>query len=252
MVKVVKNNVDQKSECIYTYRFLHSGLNPSWSLDKLISVGNSGILLANPLRSCLRRDNSDRIVFGDLITPIPKRLTTLEVTRENPDTGEISHYEHYTDDFKFQKNRQRTAVKKFCDFYEPLYRKKEVSVLFHTFTRWDYSKRNISMMLDAAKVRYKALKRPIRGWLWVLELKKNDGMDTGYHIHYHLVVAIDRLNIRGKEMPAELKFEELWGQRTDVEFVKYSVRRYLTKELGKGSDAKLINRRSYSISRKLI
>ena len=104
-------------------------------------------------------------------------------------------------------------------------------------------------MVDAAKDRYKALKRPIRGWLWCLELKKNDNMEFGYHIHYHLVVAIDRLNV--KEMPAELKFDDLWGQRTGVAFVKYSVRRYLTKELNK-SDAKLLNRRSYSRSGKFI
>ena len=243
--KLPENKVDHKStgksitsKSVYTYRFLHSQINPSWSLDKLI-----------PLRSCLIRNNDGKVIFGDLISPVPKQLTTLEVMKENPETGQIEHFEHYTDDFKASANRKMKAVKKFCDFYEPLYRKKEVSVLFHTFTRWDCSKKSMRRMLDATKDRYEALKRPIRGWLWCLELKENDKMEFGYHIHYHLVVAIDRLNV--KEMPKGLKLEDLWGQRTDVQFVKYSVRRYLTKELNK-SDAKLLNKRAYSISRKLI
>ena len=226
------------SKSVYTYRFSHSQINPSWSLDKLI-----------PLRSCLIRINDEKIIFGDLITTIPKRITTLEVTKENPDTGEIHHFEHSTDDFKALWNRQSMAVKKFCDYYEPLYRKKEVSVLFHTFTRWDCAKRDMRSMLDIAKKRYAALKWPIRGWLWCLELKKNDNMEFGYHIHYHLVIAIDRVNV--KKIPPELKFEKLWGQRTGVAFVYKGVRAYLCKELNK-SDAKLLGRRSYSISRKLI
>lgn len=238
MTKVLENDVKEKSKPVYTYRFLHSQKNPSWSLDKLI-----------PLRSCLIHNNSGKVIFGDLINPEPKNLTTLGVTKENPDTGEIECFEHYTDDFKASWNRQSKAVKKFCDYYEPLYRKKEVSVLFHTFTRWDCSKKSMSRMLDAAKDRYAALNRPIRGWLWCLELKKNDNMEFGYHIHYHLVVAIDRLNI--KKIPAGLKFEDLWGQRTGVAFVYKSVRAYLCKELNK-SDAKLLNKRSYSMSRRFI
>jgi len=189
------------------------------------------------------------VIFGDLITPVPKNLTTLGVTKENLENGEIECYEHYTDDFKACWNRQSKAVNEFCDFYEPLYRKKEVSVLFFTFTRWDCSKKSMSRMLDAVKTRLKALKWHLRGWLWVLELKKNDNMEFGYHIHYHLVVAIDRVKV--KKIPEGLKLEKLWGQRTGVAFVYKGVRAYLCKELNK-SDAKLLNKRSYSRSRKFI
>lgn len=238
MAKVQQSIESTKSKCVYTYRYLHSCKNPSWSLDNLI-----------PLRSCLIHVNSDKIIFGCLISEVPKRLTTLEVMKENPDTGEIKQYEYYTDDFKATWGKQLKVVNRFCDYAEPLYRKKEISLLFHTFTRMEYARQDMSSMLDAVKVRYRALKRPIRGYLWVLELKKNDDMEFGYHIHYHLVVAIDRLNV--KKIPAELKFEDLWGQRTGVAFIYKSVRGYLMKELGK-SDAKLLNKRAYSISRKLI
>jgi len=239
MTKVPQNNLNKKSKCVRTYRFLYSQKNPSWSLDKLI-----------PLRSCLIRNNDEKVIFGDLITTIPKRLTTLEVTKEDLETGEISTYEHYTNDFKASANRRNKALKEFCGYYEPLYRIKEVSVLFFTFTRWEFAKRDMRSMVDMVMKRLEALKWPVRGWLWCLELKKNDNMEFGWHIHYHLVVATDRVKV--KKIPDELKLEGLWGQRTDVEFVKYSVKNYLNKEMNKSNSAKLIGRRTYSRSRKFI
>jgi len=231
-------NLDTRSKFVYRYKHAHSSKNPSWSIDKLI-----------PLRSCLIHNNSGKIIFGDLISSIPKWLTVLDVEKENTSTGEMESFECYTNDFKSSNNRKIEAVKKFCDYYEPLYRKRKVSILFHTFTRADLANLDISMMLECAKVRYEALKRPIRGYLWVRQLKENDKMDFGYHIHYHLIVAIDRLEV--EKMPDELKFNDLWGQRTDVQFVRKSIRGYLTKELNH-NDAKILNRRQYSISSKLV
>jgi len=230
--------VSRKSTEVYRYKHAYSVKNPSWSIDKLI-----------PLRSCLIHNNSGRIIFGDLISNIPKWLTTLSVEKENLSTGEIEDFEVYTNDFKSSNDRKIKAIKKFCNYYEPLYRKRKVSVLFHTFTRADLANLDISMMLECAKRRYEALKRPIRGYLWVRQLKENDDMDFGYHIHYHLVVAIDRLEV--KEMPKELIFDDLWGQITNVQFVKKSVRGYLMKELNH-NDAKILNRRQYSISSRLV
>jgi hypothetical protein len=230
--------VSKKPTKVYRYKFNHSIKNPSWSIEKLI-----------PLRSCLIHNNSSKLIFGDMITNIPKWLTVLDVEREDISTGEIENFEVYTNDFKSSNNRKIKTIEKFCNFYEPLYKKRKVSVLFHTFTRSDLANLDISTMLECAKVRYKSLNRPIRGYLWVRQLKENDKMDFGYHIHYHLVVAIDRLKI--DKIPKELKFDDLWGQRTDVQFVKKSVRRYLMKELNH-NDAKLLNRRQYSISSKLV
>ncbi len=133
------------------------------------------------------------------------------------------------DDFKSAKNRKIKTVRKFCDYYEPLYRRRKISLLFHTFTRMDFSKQDMRTMVKCAKARYKAINRPIRGYLWALELADNEGMETGYHIHYHLVIAIDRLRVT--ELPEELKFQDIWGQRTQVEFIKKSIRAYLSKYL---------------------
>lgn len=235
----VANATDKNVSCDTYYRFKSRRKNPEWSTEKLI-----------PLRSCHIHNNADKIEYESYISETPKWLTTLEKGNIDQETGEIIYFEDYeTDDFKAAKRRKIKTLLKFCDFYEPLYRARKVSLLFHTFTRMDYSKKDMRSMVDCAKARYESLNRPIRGYLWVQQLEDNKGMDSGYHIHYHFIVAIDRLNV--KEIPSELKFEDLWGQRTGVEFIKKGVKAYLWQYLNK-TDARLLRRRSYSISRKLL
>jgi hypothetical protein len=239
MTKILQNTESTKSTDVETYRFKSYRKNPEWSTDKLI-----------PLRSCLIHNKASKIEIESYISETPKWLTTLEKGNIDQETGEIVYFDDYeTNDFKASKGRKIKTVNKFCDFYEPLYRARKVSLLFHTFTRMNYSKQDMRTMVECAKVHYESLKRPIRGYLWALELKKNDRMESGYHLHYHFVVAIDRVYF--KEIPEKLKFEDLWGQRTGVEFIKKSIRAYLSKYLYK-SDARILSRRSYAISRKLI
>jgi hypothetical protein len=227
------------TENIRKYLFKSRQRNPDWSVEKLIS-----------LRSCHIHNNASRNEPEFFISEIPKWLTVLEKPiAVDTGSGEIIYEDYQTDDFKASRNRKIKTVVKFCDFYEPLYRKRKVSLLFHTFTRIDYAKQDMRTMVECAKSRYESLGWPIRGFLWALELKANENLDGGYHIHYHLVVAVDRVRIT--EIPEALKFEDLWGQRTGVEFITKSIRRYLSKYLYK-SDAKLLGKRSYSISRKLL
>ena len=240
----------QQSTLISKFKYQSSRVNPEWSVESLVS-----------LRSCLRYNNAEIEGFIDhmcevathegsevFISTIPKYQHML--TREDLDeeTGEITYTGYQTDDFKTARHRKIKTITKFCDFYEPLYRSRKVSLLFHTFTRMNYAKNDMRRMLDSIKYRYEALNRPIRGFLWALEIKENKKMEGGYHIHYHLIVAVDRFQVQ--RMPKELMFEDLWGQRTDVEFIKKSVRGYLSKYLYK-SEGKLLKHRTYSISRNL-
>jgi hypothetical protein len=205
------------------------------------------------LRSCLRNDNSSRNlndghwvfdrIFG-YIELKPKWLSLLHVSY--PDGRSVVNS---SDTFKQRRSRKKFTVDRFCDMYDPLWRSRKVSLIFHTFTRVNYARLNISVMLELVKARYAALKRPLRGYLWVLEIAPNSNMRCGYHIHYHLLVAVDR--VRWPKIPSSLKFEDVWGQRTGIEFVKYSLRGYLTKYFLK-SEAHLLRLRSYGISRILI
>jgi hypothetical protein len=212
------------------YRFRSRWVNPEYDDKKLIS-----------LRSCLIHNKSSQ-KEGYKIKRLPKWMTQLERESVDEDTGELLYDIYNTDDLKQARGRKIKTIKKFCDFYEPLYQARKVSVLFHTFTRINYSRQGMITMLECIKKRYKALKRPIRGYLWVLEISPSD------HAHYHLIVAIDR--VRWKKIPDELKMENLWGQRTGVEFIKKSIRSYLMKYCSK-SDGRLLGKRNYAISRKL-
>jgi len=182
----------------------------------------------------------DDVVF--YVKKTPKWLTVLDVQEADTSTGEIVCSIYETDDIKAATGRKIKAIKAFCDFYDPLYKVREVSLLFHTFTRTGYAKDDMRRMLDIIKRRYLSLDRCIRGYLWAIEISP-----TG-HVHYHLIVAIDRVNF--KRIPNVLKLEDAWGQRTGVEFVKKSVRHYLSKYLYKAEGGIILKRRGYARSRK--
>lgn len=236
----------EKEKTIKRYSFKSRQRNPNFDINKLPKK-------VLPLRSCLILNKSSKKYDEILIKDTPKWLTTMQVSGVSEDTGEIFYFDDYkTDDLKQGNSRMIKTVEKFCNYYEPLYKKRKVSVLFHTFTRIEHSKKDMITMLECVKMRYKSLNRPIRGYLWCCEVSET------LHIHYHLVVAIDRLTVSA--IPDELKMESLWGQRTGVEFIKRSVKRYLTKYLYKGN-ARIImadksgnikSKRMYAISRKMI
>jgi len=233
VTNILKNIESTKSTSVDYYRFKSRRKNPEWSPEKLVSF-----------RSC-HIHNKGKIFNQEIfVSKIPKWLTVLEKGKLNQETGEIIYFEDYkTDDFKASRNRKIKTVEKFCDYYEPLYRRREVSLLFHTFTRLNYSREDMKTMLKNVKYRYRALKREIRGYLWVLEISETN------HIHYHLVVAIDR--VLWSKIPKELKLENLWGQRTGVEFIKKGIKSYLGKYLYK-SETRILFKRSYAVSRKFI
>ena len=239
------------------YVFKSRRKNPDWSVEKLI-----------PIRACLIHNKSSKNFIEEttekfldemekltgvrgeyFISTIPKWQTILEKPEMiDTGTGEIIFSDYETDDFKASRNRKIKTLNKFCNFYEPLYKARKVSLLFHAFTRMDYAKKDMITMIECAKMRYKSLKRPIRGYLWVMELVENEKMKSGWHIHYHLVIVIDRVSWR--KIPDQLKFDDLWGEETRVEFIKKTVKGYLSKYLSK-SNVKILGRHHYAISRNL-
>lgn len=247
MTKIQKNiNSKQLPLGKLKYQFKSRRRNPEYDIKNLVSLRSCHIHnnasseeAAEDFLNTVKNSNIQEV----FISRTPKWLTTLEKpTAVDTGTGEIIYEDYETDDFKASRNRKIKTVEKFCNYYEPLYKARKVSLLFHTFTRFNYSKTEMRTMMECAKSRYRALKRPIRGYLWALEISGRN------HIHYHLVVAINRYQVQ--TIPDELKFQDLWGQRTGVEFITKSIKGYLSKYLYK-SDARLLGRRSYSISRNL-
>ncbi len=220
------------------YKFVSCSRNPDFS---------PGVLV--PLRTCLEYNKSckpdshnindghviyDR-VYGVLETS-PKWITTLMRS---------DGFTYYTNNLKSGNQRRNKAVYRFMDYYEPLYRSREVSILMFTFTRANYARLDIAGALNCVKSRLKSLKWHFRAYIWVKELWNKDG---SLHLHYHLIVVVDRIRI--EKIPWQLKMSELWGQSVRVEFIRKTVRGYLSKYLTKGQ-GKINGYRSYAISRTL-
>jgi hypothetical protein len=90
----------------------------------------------------------------------------------------------------------------------------------------NYANILFSRMLDDMKYRFaKILNKPIKAFIWVLEVSNH------FHAHYHICIIIDRLIV--KKMPESMKFEGLWGQRTEFSFVRKGIKRYMSKYFAK-------------------
>jgi hypothetical protein len=102
---------------------------------------------------------------------------------------------------------------------------------------------------------YKRLGINVRAHIWTAEVgtEKYDITNNpeDLHWHYHMCVATDRVNLKGAKFPELLKFDNIWGQYTDIDFVKKNIRHYMSKYFAKCS-YRVIGSRSYGCSRKLI
>jgi flagellar biosynthesis protein FlhB len=127
----------------------------------------------------------------------------------------------------------------------PLYKKRQVSCFFITLTKANSSKLTIRQMLNLMKTYMNRLGWGVRGFVWVLEVSEN------LHMHYHVAIATNRVDLKGKKLPNLLQLERVWGCRTEIDFVKKNIEGYLRKYFAKNSYV-AENFRSYGISRKLL
>ncbi len=176
-----------------------------------------------------------------MIKTQPKWLTKLGYYDVDQSSGEIlGSGEYHTDDFKKANARKISAMDAFCKRYDALYRKRQVSMLFHTFTQANKARMPFNTMIKLTRKRYRKLGFEIKGFIWTAEVSER------LHWHYHLCVAVDRMTV--KKIPAELKLDGLWGRRTGIEFVKKDVRHYMAKYFAK-QNYRVIGTRSYGRSR---
>lgn len=191
---------------------------------------------APALRASLKYDKSgisqDRNLY---VKTEPKWVTRLGYLGYDSQTGELMTGDYQTNDLKAGNARKIKVLDRFSDYYQPLYREKKVSLMFHTLTQADYSGTTVSRLIDTLKYRYSTIDRKVRGYFWSYEISEPEYQKIGFHFHYHMVVAIDRLNIKGGEIPEAIMLDETWGQMTKVEFVKRSVRGYLKKYIAKNN-----------------
>jgi len=206
----------------FYYEWLSTGENPEYEsgLKKL------------PFESCLIHHKSNRIEGGKpyvLIQTKPKWLTSLLRYEYDKKTNDfLPTAVIHTNNFKQQNNRKIKALTKFCNYYQPLYEKREVTLFFLTFTKADKC-RPWKEMVKVIHEYFKRSNLKIRGNIWTMEISEK------LHWHYHLVIATDRANLRGGKIPKLLKFDRIWKQRTEIDFVKKNIRNYMSKYFAKSN-----------------
>lgn len=179
-----------------------------------------------PFESCLIHDKSHKNSRGFLVQTAPKWLTDLGIWKKD-EMGNLDLTEIYaTNNQKSSNHRKIKALDGFCNFYQPLYKKKKVTLLFLTFTKANKCK-DWKVMLNIIREYFKREGTPILDYVWTSEVSEN------LHWHYHIAIAINR--VTWTTIPKRFFFEKLWGQRTEIDFVKKNIKHYMAKYFAKSN-----------------
>ena len=174
----------------------------------------------------------------------PKWYTDLMEWEIDSSTGELIPKGVYTsNDFKCSNGKKIKSLDKFCNYYQPLYKQKKVTLWFLTFTQANKAKIHFNTMSKIVIQYFKRLGIEVRGHIWTAEVSNQ------LHWHYHMCVSTDRVKLEGGKFPELLKFDNIWGQYTDIDFVKKNIKHYMSKYFAK-CDYRVIGSRSYGCSRK--
>jgi hypothetical protein len=180
----------------------------------------------------------------------------------NTSTGEIEEIIKETDSLIRQRGKIINTLKAFDRIYKPLYYRKKVSCFFGTLT--DLPGANITIRMFMANLK-KALKRSginFLSYVWVNEVKyKPDakGKELPIHIHYHFVLATERIEVTGEGLPTCLSasyLTDMYGRRASVKFIKggEACLRYCSKYISKNGDIEngiTLGLRRYGASRNI-
>jgi len=176
---------------------------------------------------------------------VSKWLTWYKCTYVEEKSGEIIEIIKESESLKKARARAIICLNTFDEFYGEAYRQRLVSCLFITLTNVPGARHSIRSFIMQYK---KALARSgvkLLAYVWVSEVSFKSKIPGG-HWHYHLVISVERLHVRGQKLPEVLTQKYigtslgggLWGQKTECTFVYSNVIQY---GYGKGKEANAVN-----------
>ena len=180
-----------------------------------------------------------------LTVNVSKWLTWYKCHYVEENSGEIIEIIKESESLKKARARAIICLNTFDEFYAEAYRQRLVSCLFITLTNVPGAKHSIRSFMVQYK---KALKRSgvkLLGYVFVSEVSYKGNIPGG-HWHYHLVISVERLHVRGAKLPEVLTQKYigtplgtgLWGQKSECTFVYSAAIKY---GHGKGKQANAVN-----------
>lgn len=199
------------------------------------------------LRSCHIRNKSDKHLPEYLmIETAPKWYQHYKMMGIDLSQGFFEYGTYQSSSHKSANNRKIKALDKFCNCFEPLYRQRKISMLLFTLTGyWTHTEVDIKAAIEVLKLRLARHGKKVLGYIWTFEISED------LHPHYHIAVAVERMNIRGGKLPKYMFIDDYWSARTQVAFVKKNIRHYLSKYFAK-NNFRALNYRSYGTSSKYL
>jgi hypothetical protein len=251
---VIPEHLYYKSEHLYTYK------NSAFGEAFLTCyIGNNASLIKSINSRYLHEENGKYY----LITTNEARYKSwYKQFNINTGTGEIEAIIKETDSLIRQRGRIINTLKAFDRIYKPLYYQKKVSCLFGTLTNLPEAKITIRMFISNLKKAFKRSGINLLSYVWVNEVKyKHDakGKELPIHVHYHFVLAIERIEVTGGKLPVCLSaayLTSMYGRIASVTFIKGgdACLRYCSKYISKTGDIEngiTLGLRRYGASRNI-
>ena len=176
-------------------------------------------------------------------------------------TGEIEALIKESNSLMRQRGKVINSLKTFDTIYSPLYRKRKVSCLFGTLTNLPGAKITMRMFMGNLKKAFKRSGINLLSYVWVHEVKYKEarGKQLEAHIHYHFVLAIERIEVTGGSLPECLSssyLTSMWGQIGKIKFITGGTAclnycsKYISKN-GSSENGVVLGIRRYGASRNI-
>ena len=251
---VIPEYLYYKSEHLYTYK------NSAFGEAFLTCyIGNNASLIKAVNSRYLHEENGKYY----LITTNEARYKSwYKQFNISTSTGEIEAIIKETDSLIRQRGRIINTLKAFDRIYKPLYYQKKVSCLFGTLTNLPEAKITIRMFISNLKKAFKRSGINLLSYCWVNEVKykpEAKGKELPIHVHYHFVLAIERIEVTGGKLPVCLSasyLTSMYGRIASVTFIKGgdACLRYCSKYISKTGDIEngiTLGLRRYGASRNI-
>jgi hypothetical protein len=233
---VIPELIYYKSEHLYTY--------------KNSAFGDAFLLVKLEHNACAIKAINSRYLHEEkgeyyLITTNEARYKSwYKQLNINTSTGEIEAIIKETDSLIRQRGKIINTLKAFDRIYKPLYYRKKVSCMFGTLTRYPEAKVTMRMFMNNLKNAFRRSGINLLSYVWVNEVKykpEAKGKELPIHVHYHFVLAIERIEVTGGKLPLALSasyLTSMYGQIANVTFIKGgdACLRYCSKYISKNGD----------------